>query len=297
MAHDLIHRYIWLVDTIRRYGRMTRKELDAVWMRSRFSNGEPLPRRTLYNYRQGAEELFNIEIKVDSATYEYYIESDPHEAEMTEWLLNATATNDLLANSRTIADKIFLEDIPSAREHLATVVDALTQSRPIRFDYHSYLRSTPTPGVVLEPYFVKLFRQRWYVVGRETASDRVKTYALDRISHATIQGEPFVVDPSFDAEEYFRYSFGIVDAHGEPRRIGIRTDPRRAKYLRALPLHHSQEEAVHDKFSIFFYKMRISEDLVEEILRHGPSMTVIEPPELRAMVKERLEATLQGYEA
>ena len=34
MAKDLINRYIWLVDTIRRYGRITRQELDERWQRS-----------------------------------------------------------------------------------------------------------------------------------------------------------------------------------------------------------------------------------------------------------------------
>ena len=40
MARDLINRYIWLIDTIRRYGRITRRELDECWERSQLSNGE-----------------------------------------------------------------------------------------------------------------------------------------------------------------------------------------------------------------------------------------------------------------
>ena len=60
MARNLLSRYIWLVDTIRRYGSITRRQLDEAWVRSVYSDGEPLPRRTFYNYRAAIEELFNM---------------------------------------------------------------------------------------------------------------------------------------------------------------------------------------------------------------------------------------------
>ena len=62
MAKDLFSRYIWLIDTIKRYGRITRDELNALWIKSPYSNGEPLPRRTFYNYRMAIEEIFNVKV-------------------------------------------------------------------------------------------------------------------------------------------------------------------------------------------------------------------------------------------
>ena len=54
---------------------------------------------------------------------------------------------------------------------------------------------------------------------------------------------------------------------------------------------------MHDRYSIFYYRMRITPDLVEEILSHGPRLTVLEPPELRAMVQTELRQALQAYES
>lgn len=297
MGSGLLNKYIWLVDTIRRYGRISRRELNRLWCLSPFSQGEELPRRTLYDYRNAVEELFNIEIKCDLSTYEYYIEegTDPHAEGLANWLFNTTALNDMLSGSRSVADRIFLEDVPSARTHLANVIDAIRERHPVCFDYHPYTRSTPTRDVVLRPYLVKIFRQRWYVAGLETASGRIKTYALDRISHLTTRPETFDDDPAFDPEEYFRNSFGIVVTHGDVRDVRLRAVPRQAKYLRALPLHHSQSEAVHDEYSIFSYRLRLSDDLVEELLSHGEAIEVLEPPELRLMVRERLEKALANY--
>lgn len=297
MAKDLFNRYIWLVDTIRRYGRITRQELDECWRRTDFSRGESLPRRTFYNYRQAVEELFKLTIECDPSTFEYYIkDDDSHNGSVTNWLLESAVMNDVLANSRNVSHKIFIEEVPSAREFLAPVIEALREHHPVKFTYHSYSRSKPTKGVVLEPYFLKIFRQRWYVTGMHRGERRIKTYALDRMSDLLILQDTFVEDQAFDAEEYFRYSFGIVFTNSEVKRIALRTDPRQAKYFRALSLHPTQEEVIHDEYSIFYYRMRITPDLVQEILSHGPRVTVLEPPELRAMVRLELQEALGKYE-
>lgn len=297
MAKDLLQRYIWLVDTIRLHGRMSRGQIYQLWMRTSYSGGNPMPRRTFYNYRQAVEELFNIEIKCDSATFDYYISDigDRHNEGVTNWLLNTAVTNELLAGSRAVADKIFLEQVPSAREFLAPVIESLRDNRPIRFDYHAYGRVLPSEGVVVEPYFLKIFRQRWYVTGRHTASGKVKTYALDRITRLIVLPETFEPDPEFDAEEYFSSSFGIVFTHGEVKRIALKVESRQARYFRDLPLHHSQEEVVHDGYSIFYYRMRISPDLVSEILSYGSKVRVLEPRELKAMVRQELAKALENY--
>ncbi|MCM1066183.1 MAG: WYL domain-containing protein [Muribaculaceae bacterium] len=301
MPHNTVNRCIWLIDTIRRYGRITRTELDRCWMRSTLSDGQPMPRRTFANYRQRAQEMFKTEIKCDPSTFEYYIDDDAATASergggsVTEWLLNSAVTNEALARSRDIADRIFVEEVPSAREYLAPVIAAVREHHPIRFNYHSYTRSTPTPGVVLEPYFLKLFRQRWYVTGLNRADRRIKTYALDRMTALHLIADTFTPNPAFDPREYSRNSFGIISGRGEPAHIILRADPLQAKYLRALPLHHSQQEYVHDEMSLFHYRMYITTDLVDEIMALTPRVTVVQPRELREQVRRRLEAALAAY--
>ncbi len=296
MSRNLLGRYVWLIDTIRRHGAITREKLSELWLRSPVSEGSPLPRRTFYNYRAAIEELFNINIECDPATYEYSIASgDPHREGMTDWLLNSAAMSNVLASVSDASDRIFLEDVPSARLYLSQVVTALRENRPLRFTYRPYTRSTPTHGVGVEPYFLKIFRQRWYVTGRNTADGRIKTYALDRMEDVTVGDTTFTPDPAFDAEEYVRDAFGIIFSQGEAKEIVLRTDPRQAKYLRALPLHHSQRESIHDDYSLFHYRLRLTDDFVQEILSLGPRVTVVSPPELKAMVTTSLRDTLRLY--
>ncbi len=296
MAINSLTRYVWLLDTIKRYGRITREEINRAWLRSAISDGKPIQRRTFLNYRNAIENLFNVNIVCDPSTYEYYIEKDnDHNRSVSDWLLDSTVTNNLITSAHDISDKIFLEEVPSAREHLSTVIAALRDCVPVKFDYHPYTRSLPTTGVVLEPYFIKVFRQRWYMVGRHTAEDRIKTYALDRISRMEQLPEKFTVPADFSPGEYFSEAFGIVVDKSQPRKITIKADSTRAKYFRALPLHHSQDEMVTDKFSIFTYYMRITRDLISELLSYGSEVEVLAPIELRAIMRDELKKALLPY--
>ena len=296
MSKDLFNRYVWFLDTIKRRGRISRRELSERWQQSGISDGAPLCRRTLSNYRAAIEELFHVRIACDPATYEYYIaDEDEHNRSVTDWLLNTKAVNEALTAASDIADRIFADDIPSAREHLGTVIEAIRQSRRISFDYHNYARSRPTRAVVYEPYFLKAFKQRWYVIGQNVTERKIKTYALDRMSAVTHRQETFQMPATFSPAEYLRDAFGIVVTQNQPKRIAIRTDHRQANYFRDLPLHHSQQESVHDGFSIFYYNMRITDDLVNELLSYGPRITVLEPPELRAALITSMRSALDLY--
>ena len=294
MAHDLINRYIWLIDTIKRFGRITLDELGRQWLRSPLSDGKPMPRRTFHHYRNGAEQMFGINIQCDRSTYEYYLEDTPQSA-LQQWLVDSTALTDTLRDTSDIATRIVLENVPSAREHLATIVDAMRQNHRIRFEYRSYTRSQ-RKTVDLEPYFVKIFKQLWYVIGRNIADNKIKTYALDRMTDLVIDADAeFQYPEGFSPQEFFKDCFGITTNHNEPKRIVLRVEPTQAKYFRALPLHPSQQEVVHDHYSIFSYVMRNTYDLQEELMSHGDSLEVLEPPELKILIKEKLRKALELY--
>ena len=298
MARDIINRYVWLVDTISRYGRITLKELGKAWLRSDISEGKPLARRTFFHYRDGIEEMFDINIQCDKSTFEYYIEDADGEnnARLRSWLVDSVSMSGMLSNAHDISNRIMLENVPSARGHLPIIIDALKQNRRISFSYKSYMRSQPTNGIVLEPYFVKIFRQLWYVIGLNVKEGVIKTYSLDRMSHLNLLTDTFEMPPTVNPSDFFKDCFGIITNRNSPKRIVLRVEPTQAKYFRALPLHSSQQEEVHDGYSIFSYKMRITYDLKEELMSHGASIEVLEPAELKTLIRTELEQALKNYQ-
>ena len=297
MARNLVNRYVWLVDTISRYGRITLKDLKSAWLRSDISEGKPLARRTFFHYRDGVEEMFDINIQCDKSTFEYYIDDlgSEENARLKSWLVDSVSLSGMLSNAHDISGRIILENVPSAREHLPVIIDALKQNHRIGFSYKSYTRSRPTDGVVLEPYFVKIFKQLWYVIGLNVNDGLIKTYSLDRISRLNLLQETFTMPGDVNPSEFFRDCFGIITNKNSAKRIVLRVEPTQAKYFRALPLHPSQQEEVHDEYSVFTYRMRITYDLKEEIMSHGASIEVLEPKELKTLIRTELEQALKNY--
>ena len=298
MARNLINRYVWLVDTISRYGRITLKDLNDAWLRSEISEGKPLARRTFFHYRDGVEEMFDINIQCDKSTFEYYIDDAGGEssARLRSWLVDSVSMSDMLRSAQDISGRIILENVPSAREHLPVIIDAMKQKRRISFSYKSYTRSRPTDGIQLEPYFVKIFKQLWYVIGLNVKDGLIKTYALDRMSRLNLLQETFEMPEDVNPSEFFKDCFGIITNRNSAKRIVLRVEPTQAKYFRALPLHSSQQEEVHDNYSLFTYTMRITYDLKEELMSHGASIEVLEPKELKTLIRTELEQALKNYQ-
>lgn len=298
MAKELFNRYVWLIDLLQRYGRLTRREIDELWMRSEYSEGKPMARRTFMNYRQAIQEMFDVNIECDPSTYEYYIE-DPEALEgngARVWALNTLSVNTLLNESQELRDRIVLENIPSGQKFLRQVFEAMKESRMVWLSYHSFRRITGSRTLVA-PYFVKLFRQRWYVVGLPEGERRIKTYALDRVTSLELSDRTFVYPEGFEPADYFKDCFGITYGEQLAEEVVLRVSALQANYLRTLPLHESQVESERgDSHSVFRYRLKITPDLVQELYALSFwQAEVLAPQSLREAVAARLAESLAGY--
>ena len=291
-----LNKFLWIVNTIRRYGRITREQLDELWLDSPYSGGRTMPRRTFYNYRIAIKEALHINIGYDAATFEYFLDLDENsqDAKMHSWLLDSLSLNDLLSDYQGLAGRIFLEDVPSARKFLSEILKALKGNQSVSFVYRTY-NVGMSHDVTLQPYFVKIFKQLWYVIGYVPAEKKIKTYALDRMKELHLNADTFKMPEDFDPSAYFRDCYGIVWHNGTPKNITVRATANQAKYFRALPLHASQREEIHDEYSVFHFKMFITTDLIQQILSYGSSVEVVSPPELKAAVITELEGSLAHY--
>ena len=294
MARGLLNKYIWVLDTIQRYGRIRLSQLDTLWRGCDLSGGEPLNRRTFYNYRIGIEDLFGIHIGYDNSVFEYYIEGGQDTAGMSRWLIDSMSVSGMLSGAATLADRIMLENVPSAKEFLPTVIEAMNRSRAIEMAYTPFYRVNTEKGIRIEPYFLRIFRQRWYLVGYNIAEKKIKTYSLDRIASISITDRQFIM-PDMSVSAFFCNFFGITTSNAEAKEILLKVSAEQAKYFRALPLHPSQQERICDGYSVFSYRMCITYDFVQEILSHGEKITVIAPPELRSMITDTLRKSLANY--
>ncbi len=295
MSKSLVARYLWIVDTILKYRRISRKQFNELWKKSKFSDGDPMAERTFYHYRRGIEDTFNIDIVCDRQGY-YYInaEDSPEVRQYTDWILDSNATTNALQELGSASGRVEMEEVPSAREFLPVVSEAMRGNCKVVFTYAGFTKSRPEVGILFSPYFLKIYKQRWYMFGEKDGGG-MRTYALDRVTEMEIADARFKMPRDIDMSKYFGNIIGVTTSHADIRDVIIRTTSTRAKYLRALPLHHSQCEEVHDFYSVFRYRLKLNYELVSELMAMGPDVIVVAPRELQLMITNRLRETLNNY--
>lgn len=297
MKTDFINRYIWLIDTLSKHEKLSREEINRLWIRTSLSNGEPIPERTFFHDRRAIEKIFNIDIECDR-TGQYYIPKDQSliDQGITNWMLDSFLLRNAIQESHMPSGSVEIEDVPSAREHLTNVLDAIRNSDKIVFTYAGFNRVRREKNIVLSPYFLKRYKQRWYVIGHREQGGVIRTYALDRIQELKFNGEKFSTPKDFKAADLFANIIGVTTSEAPVKIVKLQTTTTQAKYFRALPFHSSQSEEIHDDYSIFTYKLKLNYELVHEILSLGDAVKVIAPPELKLMVINQLKDTLSLYD-
>lgn len=277
-ASLLFKQYVWLVDTIRRARRITLSELSDRWQHSNLSEGAPLSRTTFNRHRTAVEEIFDIIIDCDSDNC-YYIAEDTilRSDTVQQWMLSTLTVSNIVGEARSLHDRILLESIPTDGELLRQVVEAMKLSVNIRVKYHRYGHSDVSEWIV-EPYCIKLFRRRWYLLCHFVGKGFM-VLSFDRIISLELTEDTFTLDPAFDAEAFFSEYFGVMTDDRIPlQRIVVRAYGNERYALRDLPLHHSQrliEEG--DDHVDFELHLRPTTDFIAHILSRGRWVKVISP--------------------
>ena len=285
----LINRYVWFVTTIYNRGPISLEEIQHRF-ELHFGRGEELSERQFHRYTDAVEELFDIEIKY-SRTQRGYIVADREGIDnmgVRKWLIQTFSVNNILHESQELKNRILLENVPSGQQHLTTIVDAMRESVALSMTYHSFHREEPSTFEV-EPYCVKLFEQRWYMLGKSEGYDELRLYALDRIKALEPTERKFKLPKKFDAAKFFEDYYGIiiVDEDFDVEPVALKVDSWQSKYLRTLPLHHTQVEVEsNEEYSIFEYRLCPSFDFRKKILSMGATTEVLAPAELIAKVRE-----------
>ena len=277
----LINRYVWFVSVIYNRGPISLEEIRHRF-ESHFGRGEELCERTFYRYKVAVEELFDIEIMY-SRSQRGYIIADREGIDnmgMRNWLIQTFSVNNILHESQELKNRILLENVPSGQQHLTTIVDAMRESVALSMTYHSFHREEPSTFEV-EPYCVKLFEQRWYMLGM---SNKIRIYALDRIKASEPTKRKFKLPKKFDAAKFFEDYYGIIisDKDFDVEPVALKVDSWQSKYLRTLPLHHTQVEVeCNEEYSIFEYRLCPTFDFRQKILSMGAAVEVLYPKALR----------------
>lgn len=297
MSKNNVNNLIWLVDTINRNGKISFADINDKW-RAGDKERKDIPLRTFHNHRRDIEDMFDINIECEKSTNRYYVDDAEglYNSKLKMWLLNSFSLNNILQESIDLKRRVIFEDIPSGLQYIEPLTDAMRKGVQVVIKYQTYYWPEPR-NLTIDPYFLRLFHQRWYLMGVNSDNPAIHSYALDRIQDLKISNTKFKYPRDFDPKEFYKDCFGIIkdDELGAKRTL-IRATASQSNYLRNLPLHESQQEIDRtEEFSLFEMKICPTYDLCQQLLSLGEAIEVLEPVELRSMMREHVKKMGQIY--
>ena len=307
----LFKEYIWLVNTIRKAGDdgITFAEINEKWLEAELSEGVELARSTFNRHKDAIEDIFGLIIDCHRLNgYRYFISNEEvlGEDSIQNWMLNTLTVNNIIGEALTLQDRILLQPAPVEGDYLKMVIEAMKKNVKLAVDYRKYGDDEPR-HLTFEPYCIKLFKQRWYILGhfhRNAIADRPEVgyfgvFSFDRILNMSLTDDKFQMDPSFNAQAYFEECFGVLaNDDTVAQRIVIRVFGDERFYVRDLPIHKSQRVIGQgEDYTDFELFMRPTIDLSTHFVSRSFLIKVLEPQWLADEIHHMHMQAVLMYEA
>lgn len=184
---------------------------------------------------------------------------------------------------------------PSGDGLLALLRDAAAERRPCRLIYLKPAGAFPEERLV-HPYALVFGSGRWYLLGWSEEPRDIRAFRLDRIAEARVVEGRFEVPEGFDPGEYL--TGAAVYRADAGLEVAVRYSPKIARWILERPGgageaasgdEKAPDAAVQPDGSIVV-RHRVADPswVIRHVLAYGPDAEVLEPPEIRALVAERV---------
>ena len=254
--------------------------------------------RTLKRDFREIKNLFGIDIKYSKSPKGYFINQPEYENMNFQRMVEAFEMFNSLNLSDELKPFVLIENRkPQGTEHLFGMIHAIKNNLFIQFQYQKFWDDFADERMVM-PLALKEFKSRWYVIAKDTKDQKIKTFGLDRISNLVINPERFHASEKENVLQKFKNCFGIFSPDEElPQEIILSFDPVQGKYIKSLPLHETQQVIKENEEELQIkLQLKITHDLLMELLSFGDSVKILKPKKLIASMKSIYKSALAQYE-
>jgi proteasome accessory factor B len=254
-------------------------------------------KRTLQRDIKEIRNVFGIDIEYSKSQKGYFISQNENENMNFQRMMEAFDMFNSLNLAQDLTPFIHLEKRrPQGTENLYGLLHAIKNRLQIKFTYQKFWEVELSQRLV-EPYALKEFKNRWYIMAKDSKDNNIKSFALDRLTNFEITNQTYQYPDNYSIEQSYRYCFGIISPNDEePQDIILSFDPFQGKYIKTLPLHDTQQVLVDNDVEMKIkLKLCLTHDLVMELLSFGDNMKVIEPKSLADQIKQAHEKAYRQY--
>jgi proteasome accessory factor C len=176
---------------------------------------------------------------------------------------------------------------PAGGGALDLLREAARERRPCRLRYLKPADVEPEPRV-LHPYALVHAGGRWYALGRSAEAGAVRAFRLDRVLDVQPLDGTFDVPAGFDPADHVQSDgplAGGVFRADETLEATVRYAPRIARWIEERgAVTRRDGGAVEVRHPVADPGW-----LVRHVLYHGPDAEVVGPPEMRDLLRQRVE--------
>ena len=254
-------------------------------------------KRTLQRDISEIRNVFGIDIEYSKIQKGYFINQNEAENMNFQRMMEAFEIFNSLNIAQDLAPFVHLEKRkPQGTENLYGLLHAIKNNFQIKFEYQKFWEEESQQRLA-EPYALKEFKSRWYIIAKDNKDATVKSFALDRLTNLEISNRKFDFPQNYNIEESYRYCFGIISPNGEePQDILLSFDPYQGKYIKTLPLHESQQVIIDNEKELQVkLKLCVTHDLLMELLSYGDNVKVLQPKSLAEEIKLAHQKAFKQY--
>lgn len=254
-------------------------------------------KRTFQRDIREISNIFGIDIEYSKSAGGYFINQSEMENLNFQRMMETFDIFNSLRLAQDLSPHVHLEKRrPQGTENLYGLLHAVKNRLKIKFSYKKFWEEEKSERVT-DPYVLKEFKNRWYILAKDNNDGRVKSFALDRMSGLEITNVGFVLPANYNAEESYRYCFGIISPNDEnPQEIILSFDPFQGKYIKTLPLHETQQIIIdnEDELQIKLH-LHVTHDLLMELLSFGNNVKVLKPKSLANEIMVAHQSAFEQY--
>jgi len=258
--------------------------------------------RTLDRDFEKLRDEFGVDLVYDSSKCGYYIDTE-NSPDFSSFLrlieLNETA--ELITTSLKQGKENFKyidfetsSDFKGVQQ-LKDLYKAIRDCHYISFNHTNYHTDITKKFFNIEPYLLKEYQNRWYLIAKIKGAENFITFGVDRIADLKINENKFIRDEDIKVHELFSEIIGLVYSETDVEEVLIEVDNREIKYFESLPWHESQKTFEKEGKNYMQLFVRPNFELMQRIMMYGNFVEVLKPEWLRKEVSKLLSLASKKY--
>jgi predicted DNA-binding transcriptional regulator YafY len=180
-------------------------------------------------------------------------------------------------------------------ENFQSLCQALLSRKCVDMTYYSRPTDSSSERRV-SPQRLIYYRDNWYLDAWCHLRQGLRSFSIDAIQALEITTEAAIEIDALELNRELESGYGIFSG-AKTREAVLRFSPEIARWI-SRESWHPEQSSDYDSNGFYLLRVPYSQDteLVMDILKYAAEVEVLEPPELRARVKQRI-ATMQALYA